>query len=1706
MKTKISKLTRLMLQVAVIVQLFSFSSLAQVVADTSFAQIRARFQNLQPDNTFDSDYNRWKRYEAFWRRRLGNGGLFRPYETAYRQYYQTNYGAAAIVSPPAQAPFLSFGNWQELGPNGINPNDLKLGRTDRIQVDPDDVTGNTIYAMSRSGIYKTSDGGQNWINYYTDQFPVLSFTEMKLVKDPVTLKKYLYVAIGGDMAMKYAKTGYSDIYSVPFYGIFRLEIGTTVWQNLSGNLTCQGMLEQKLSSCVYKILVDPANIDNVFLATSEGIFYTCNAGCTPIVSPCGGPPGLVWKKSAYTQPALGLDFDYSDPTHKSLYCSWTQLHHTTNVYANTPFTLLSSLNTTYQAAFNNWQNLPANVIPLPPQTVVADIATHINITTHPAYPNNVFMCAYASGYYLNSNNNPVGVQSTAVLRFDKNSANAFPGNFTSLTQFTHSSLHMDKNFIHISPYNTNRLCYNYSFYGGMDVLDVATGTSVYAAQASHMDPHDFDFSPSPGHVVFSNDGGVFDFKYTSPVNTQCLNGNGLNISTFHGGNVYEKGGQKVIGGFQDNYHHYSNAVSAAQPWDLLDTYAGDGDRALFLPDGQAFYNSCYNVSIAHRSASGTPLTPVLPPRKMGGVWNKKYLSPVGKEELYFTGEELYYTRAPYATVETWNVVTGQPPNTSTITLTSPFLPLTNYNAENWAGGNCYQNFVSDFDMSPDHKTIYALFFNNAAIWLNTCQPQAGNFIPCIKTTVGGKNNPNVPAPCTGTNCWTNLPNMNTLQLKGIATNVVMNPANPNQVWIGSAGYESLGSSANTRRVVYSADGGLTFSDFSAGLPDFSINALVARKGSNYELYAATDIGVYYRNESMSAWQRVGTNFPAVLVYDLQIDLCNNKLYAYTFGRGLWAIDLPPTNTVSDMPVVTLAANTTYTGDQYFLHSLKVPAGVKLSVTNANVRMGPFTKIEVEPGGVLEVNNSTIQSYCDYNMWTGIVAKGVASQPQSHSAPNGGYLNHGYVVISNNAKLKDAEAALSSENGGVVVALNSRFENNRKDVQFLAYAYPNHQSVFVNCVFETNAQLKAVNNTLDAHVSAWAVDNVKFQGCTFQNIAPFGANGGYRGNGIYSIDATCNLISYCAGGTGCAQTPATAGRNLFKNLNYGVYAETTVNPLLTYNVVNSDFDGCNYGAYFKSVDLAGVQYCNFTNIPNGVYAPPGTPYGVRSPYGLYYDNCQNFFCEKNTFKSVVTQATNNLGLVVNGAGSNATRGYYCDFTDLKVGSAAYYDNYNNTAGVGLRFNCNQYKANGFDVTLLGGTQSTATDMDHVQGSFNPALPTFTNTVRNLYSAVCLPGANNQWFDDRTTAWSFLHANHSTQSGNGGTYFTAPQNGCYAPSKLTPQYVGGILSRLNVCPVSPLLGTTSGGGSGGGGSASAGMSALTQSISSAEQNVMALTPVSTVSSQNLSASTQGAGSGNAAPSPAQAEQAHARTELQRLYTQKLRAFVSDSMYRNADSVQVLLQKSPFGDKEQKRLAQYLHTRRFTQAQALLNTLQNQPGLSGYAQLKQIQLNALQQPNGLQSIKANAALKAQILQLARADFDAGQKQAQSLAKLLWNEPFYEPILLPEQAGSAAARIQQAPVTETVTEAFTHQALLQIVPNPSAERTAILYRLPEGVVNGQIVIQNELGEEVHRYEVIASLRQLNLTTATLHNGIYLVTLICGDKVVKSEKLIVNK
>ncbi len=129
-----------------------------------------------------------------------------------------------------------------------------------------------------------------------------------------------------------------------------------------------------------------------------------------------------------------------------------------------------------------------------------------------------------------------------------------------------------------------------------------------------------------------------------------------------------------------------------------------------------------------------------------------------------------------------------------------------------------------------------------------------------------------------TNIKNNLPN-------AIINYFAIHPTNPNTV------YAITGDFFEGQKVFRTTNGGTNWTNISGTLPNVPVNCIVYENESSNGLYIGTDVGVFYRDDNLGDWVPFYHNLPNVEVTELEINYSSSKLYASTYGRGIWKTDL-----------------------------------------------------------------------------------------------------------------------------------------------------------------------------------------------------------------------------------------------------------------------------------------------------------------------------------------------------------------------------------------------------------------------------------------------------------------------------------------------------------------------------------------------------------------------------------------------------------------------------------------------------------------------------------------------------------------------------------------------------------------------------------------------------------------------------------------------
>ncbi|PWI30617.1 hypothetical protein DI383_03975 [Flavobacteriaceae bacterium LYZ1037] len=365
----------------------------------------------------------------------------------------------------------------------------------------------------------------------------------------------------------------------------------------------------------------------------------------------------------------------------------------------------------------------------------------------------------------------------------------------------------------------------------------------------HADQHAFEFSPHTNDVYSGNDGGVY-FSSDNGANWNDIS-SGLAIAQVYKIGVSQISENLVINGYQDNGTAINrNSIFTTE-------IGGDGMECIIDPTDDLFmYGALYYGDIRRSSNGGFSFSTIAENGTNGinetGGWVTPYTLDPNSPARMFAGFD-----------NVWRSDDVKTPATNSIVWTK----ISNF------GGT--SNMV-DLAIAPSNSnTMYA------------SRSGSGRFY---------YSNNALSASPSWTNLTANLPT------SSVPKDIEIDPTDDNHLFIalGNDIYESV-------------DAGNSWTNVSGTLPNISLNTIVIDAASPLDaMYVGMDVGVYYKDNTLSDWMPFYTGLANLEITELEIHSntvdCNSKLFASTYGQGLWKSDLMDPGNVA--PTACFKVNTT----------------------------------------------------------------------------------------------------------------------------------------------------------------------------------------------------------------------------------------------------------------------------------------------------------------------------------------------------------------------------------------------------------------------------------------------------------------------------------------------------------------------------------------------------------------------------------------------------------------------------------------------------------------------------------------------------------------------------------------------------------------------------------------------------------------------------
>lgn len=348
----------------------------------------------------------------------------------------------------------------------------------------------------------------------------------------------------------------------------------------------------------------------------------------------------------------------------------------------------------------------------------------------------------------------------------------------------------------------------------------------------HVDQHALAFNNTvAGEVLLGNDGG---FYKSSNDGASWTKDETLPITQLYRMHVDASNEDKVYAGAQDN-STMRTTTGGLNNWTIIN--GGDGFQPLVDPTNtNVIYALSQRGNLVKSTNNGSSFFPAMTGISISDRknWDTPItFDPANSQILYYGANRLYKTEDAAGS---WTAISPD--------LTNGPYP-----------GNLTFGTITSIDVSTLDSDKIVVGTDDGNVWF---------------TNDGGGNWEHIS---------TGLPNR-------WVTKVLASREFSNGVYVSFSGYRYGEDEGHVYR---SIDAGLNWLDISVNLPDIPVNDIV--QDMNDYLYVGTDVGVFASASQGLVWEEVGSSLPSVVVNDLYISEGSQYLYAATYGRSIFKIDI-----------------------------------------------------------------------------------------------------------------------------------------------------------------------------------------------------------------------------------------------------------------------------------------------------------------------------------------------------------------------------------------------------------------------------------------------------------------------------------------------------------------------------------------------------------------------------------------------------------------------------------------------------------------------------------------------------------------------------------------------------------------------------------------------------------------------------------------------
>jgi uncharacterized repeat protein (TIGR01451 family) len=749
---------------------------------------------------------------------------------------------------PTSGPTTFQGAWTAPGPtpigeitrsegNLVNMN----GRIGALAVRPS--TGEIILGGAQGGIWILN--GTTWVPK-TDNLPSLAIGALAIAPT--------------DDSIIYAGTGEGALSGDSYFGngILKSTDGGQTWQHVSGDYF--------VSVSISRLLVDPNDADHLFVSTLRG------RGGARRTSPAihskfgiwesldGGSTWTLLKEAPKnTNGATDLEMDPQNPDvmytsfwGDAVYKSTDGGHHWSPIMNGLP----TSFNAENLTRFSIGLSHPEG------EDAVLYAGTDFFDATGTHHPSKLWRSDDEGGSW----------QALPVT--------GFSGSDDSVEDYCGGQCFYD-NVVEVDPTNVDVVYaggqFNYGIgSGGQYRSDDGGQTWKNMGWEQHPDYHAFAFGSDPDDVVIGSDGGVWgsddrggrlpgaeDEGDITAATWIPLNAGGLQIAQFTSiatnpsfpATATTPARERIWGGTQDNGTMRKSAVS--NTW--FDMFSGDGGQVLVDPDNYLYVYGTYFGISPYRATDGG-----------AAFFSNEYI----RTGINLNDRSDFY--APWVLNKD---------NTEQLFLGTYRL----YRTDNAKAEDAVD--VTWHPISPDLTSGCAGTAPNGARNCTISAIGIGGGDAVYTGSLDGYVYLSTDAQVNDSPTWTRL-DQSGLPKRPIAQ-IAVDRSNYRTAYFAYNGFNAA-TPGRSGHVFKTTNGGSTFTNISGNLPDVPVNSVILDPSYPNTLYVGTDVGPFVTYNGGHEWHSLGTSFPIVSIWQLDLDtgspagangIAPRTLLAGTHGRG-----------------------------------------------------------------------------------------------------------------------------------------------------------------------------------------------------------------------------------------------------------------------------------------------------------------------------------------------------------------------------------------------------------------------------------------------------------------------------------------------------------------------------------------------------------------------------------------------------------------------------------------------------------------------------------------------------------------------------------------------------------------------------------------------------------------------------------------------------